>query len=112
MLEHMNTEKSFFPAGYPLAGKDYFGIQNMADKTNKLSSTNTIPKKNKAARIPVDSKPGRCIKRFLLKLSPGQDRLYCQEATANQKICFANQGSPNSVFSPNKSLGAGTIRKK
>ena len=71
MIERRNIEKGFFLAGHPLAGKDYWGIKNMANNSNTLSSTETVLKKNKRGRIPVDSKPGHCIERFLLKLPPG-----------------------------------------
>ena len=41
-LERKHIERGVFPPGHEWAGKEFWGIQNMPDKTNKLSSTNTI----------------------------------------------------------------------
>ena len=84
-------------------------IASMEDKTTKLTSANQTLRKNPNARIPVDSEPGQCIERFLRKLSPNQERLYCRVATEGQKKQFAASGYPHSEFSPKQPLGKSKV---
>ena len=45
------------------------------------------------------------------KISPGQVRFYCKEATPNQKRTFTGMGFEKAAMSPNQALGYNTIRE-
>lgn len=108
-LERHHIERGTFEVGHPWAGDEYWAIQNMPDKTNKLSSSNTILRKNRSGRIPVKSEPGQCILRFLDKFSPHQERVYCRPATLAQLQDLRRSGRKKSMFSAREPLGVNTI---
>ena len=81
----------------------------MPDKTNKLSSSNTINRKNRSRCIPVKSEPEQCILRLLVKFSPHQDLFYYRPATMAQMKEFCCLGHPNSIFSAREPLGVNTV---
>ena len=75
-----------FPTGHKWAGCQWFGIDFLIDKSNKLSIhkpyvrsiDDTMMKVPVMGNDPKATDPGGCIKIFLAKLSRGQDRLYCK----------------------------------
>ena len=111
-LERHHIISGVFPSNHPRSGQSFWTIQNMEDKTNKLTTTNTTLTRKEAnqPKIPVDSIPGQIISKYLEKLSPGQTRIYCKPATIAQKFKFLGQGHPNAVMSPNQPIGINTIR--
>ena len=90
-LERKHWVREVFDQGHPYAGEEYYGLENMPDKTNKLSASNPVVKNNVGMRVPVDSDFGRIITNYFSKLSPGQ--------------VFKNMGHPKALFSPNQPLG-------
>ena len=115
-MEFANFDVGTFESGHPFQGQEFYGIQSFQDKTNKLTTTNTVILRTTGMRIPKgdvnDPKSiGGCITRYLGKWSPGQTRLYCKPATASQKIHWTSIGYPKAAFSANQPIGVNTIRK-
>ena len=110
-LQRSNITKGVFEGSHEWGGEEYWGLQNMADKTHRLSTTNTTLRMEVQPRIPVKSIPGRIITNFMSKLSPIQDRIYCKAASPNQRKHFATLGYPDSSFSPNQPIGVNGISK-
>ena len=71
-LERHHIISGVFPSNHPRSGQSFWTIQNMEDKTNKLTTTNTTltRKEVNQPKIPVDSIPGQIISKYLEKLSP------------------------------------------
>lgn len=109
-----------FEAGHPFEGHSYYGIQNLIDKTHHLSLNNCYTRCSGDSagfiRIPVmdenDQKdPGGSIHRYIEKLSPGQMRMYCYEATRLEKMKWQHL-YPKACYSPNRPLGENAIATK
>ena len=85
-MEIRRLTSGSFPIGHKWAGCQWFGIDFLIDKSNKLSIhkpyvrsiDDTMMKVPVMGNDPKSTDPGGCIKRFLEKLSRGQDRLYCK----------------------------------
>ena len=85
MLETSNITHGTFPPEHPFNGHDWYGVENIQDKTHKLSIYKDRVRDTKnCMRIPVmDNDPnsadfGGSIQHYLAKLAPGQTRLYCK----------------------------------
>ena len=104
-LECRRLTSGVFPVGHKWAGCQWFGIDFLIDKSNKLSIHRPYVRsiEDTQMKVPVignDPKatdPGGCIKRFLEKLSPGQTRLYCKvvpkeyRRTGEDRLFYSNQ---------------------
>ena len=100
-----------FP-GHKLAGQEFFSLQGLNHKTEKLSFYNpTLKESELAMRIPCNTKQGKGIQLYLDSLGPGQMRFYCKVASPAQRRNFAAVGHKQALFSPNQPLGVNTIRK-
>ena len=107
LLETSNITHGSFPLDHPFNGHDWFGVENIQDKTHKLSIYKDRVRDTKnCMRMPVmDNDPtsadfGGSIQRFLAKLAPGQTRLYCKvvpeefravDKKGNYQVFYANQ---------------------
>ena len=99
-----------------LAGLPYVSIDNMLDKTNKLSVHNSyLRQTGHSMRFPCDfdddSNFGAALVRLVERMSPGQTRMYCQVATTTYIASLRRMGHTKAVFFPLKPLGAKTITK-
>lgn len=111
-LEVRNVMKDTFGPGHKLAGQEFFSLQGLNHKTEKLSFYNpTLKESELAMRIPCDTQQGRGIQLYLDSLGPGQMRFYCKVASPAQRRNFAAVGHKQALFSPNQPLGVNTIRK-
>ena len=106
-LEIHNFTHGTFPSTHPFSGYEWYGIENIQDKTHKLSiHKDRVRDTKNCMRVPVmDNDPtssdfGGSIKRFLEKLAPGQTRIYCKaipedlrsvDKSGNSKFFYANQ---------------------
>lgn len=109
-----------YPDDHPdpmLRGQWFVGFKHMnnADKTHKLSVHNSYVRETEMMRLPVnfddDDNTGAAIVRYLEKMSPGQERLYCQVASDAHRKELTRQGYPNAVFYASKPLGVNSMRK-
>ncbi len=79
-----NLTHGVFEEGHPFEGYMFYGLQDLFDKSNKLTFSNQYARcsdPSNVIRIPVmdvddQGDPGASIHRFIEKLSPGQQRLY------------------------------------
>ena len=112
-LERHDIASGVFPPDHPRSGQEYWTIQKMEDKTNKLTTTNTTLTRDHAnqPRIPVDSIPRQIIKKYLDKMAPQQTRIYCKPAPTAQKFRFLPEGHRNASMSPNQPNGINMICK-
>jgi len=90
-----NLTHGMFEAGHLFEGHYYFGLQDLWDKSNKLTFFNQTARETNITRIPVidrddQADPGGTIHRFLKMLSPGQQRLYCYEASKEERARWAH----------------------
>ena len=104
-----------FPEQHRYAGKSWVGIKELADKSHKLKLNNPIKRKTgDIMRLPIldindMSDPGSCLKRYKDKISPGQVRLYCYQATKAELHLFAAEGSHNAKMSPKRPIGENKV---
>ena len=99
-------------SGHPLAGKEFFTLQEFSHKTERLTFYNpTLKESETGMRIPCDTPQGKGIQRLLDSLGPGQMRLYCKVATNAQRHRFATIGHKKAVFSPNQPIGVNKVQK-
>ena len=119
-LTREQIQKGVYPQDHPdeeLRGNWFVGVQymNNSDKTQKLSVHHSYVRETETMRLPVnfedDNNLGASVIRYLAKLSPGQSRIYCQEAGANHKRALTMQGYPHAQFYAGKPLGVNSMRK-
>ena len=117
--EHTYFSKSQIKFGsYPdnfadanLAGRRYVSIDNMPrDKTCKLTVTNNYARRmHSCLRFPIDySDPrnfGAALERLILKMAPGQSRVYCKQATDAYLEGLRQQGNYDAEMYPTVVLG-------
>ena len=108
--------EGIFEKGHALEGKPWIGFDNMSDKSHQLSMTNTMMRKtNNLMRIPVEidniNSPGGMLKRYLMKVSPDQIRLYCREASPGMKRAFRANDYPAAQMSHKQPHGENAIGK-
>ena len=124
-LETNNITHGTFPSNHPFSGHEWYGVENITDKTHKLSiHKDRVRDTKNCMRVPImDDDPtssdfGGCIKRFLEKLAPGQTRIYCKVVPENvqsvdksgQSECFyANQPVGKNLISSLFKEGAGIL---
>ena len=124
-LETNNITHGTFPSNHPFSGHEWYGVENITDKTHKLSiHKDRVRDTKNCMRVPImDDDPtssdfGGCIKRFLEKLAPGQTRIYCKVVPENvqsvdksgQSECFyANQPVGKNLISNLFKEGAGIL---
>ena len=122
--EHLNLSPSHiklcrFPQNHivpQLAGTEYICVTCIPnDKTNKLSVHQShVVDTSDLFKIPVDhSDPdsfGASVVRFLGKLSPGQDRMYCKIADPVHRATLTKQGFPNALFMAHRHCGEKAVR--
>ena len=84
-LEVRNITHGFFPKNHPFSGYKYYGVSDLQDKTHKLSvNTDYVRDTCNNMRVPVmnDDRTsddlGGSIGRYLVKMAPGQIRIYCK----------------------------------
>ena len=99
-----------------LAGKPYVSIDNLSDKTNKLSVHNSYLRNcGTSMRFPVnfddDENFGAALVRLKQKIGPDQKRMYCQPAPKSYQLSLARMGHYNVHFYANKPLGPKSIAK-
>ena len=99
-----------------LAGLPYISIDNMLDKTNKLSVHNSyLRQTGNSMRFPCDfdddNNFGAALVRLVEKMSPGQTCIYCKVATTSYIASLQRMGHMKALFFPAKPLGAKTITK-
>ena len=114
--EHVNLKKNdlergAFEPGHPYAGEEYWGLKATERKTDKITTRNPALKQNDAMRIPVKSEFGLCIERYLYKLHPFQERMYCRPATTTQMAHWKTLNLDGVCYSPNQPLGINKIRE-
>ena len=104
-----------FPEQHRYAGKSWVGVKELTDKSHKLKLNNPIKRKTgNIMRLPIldindMSDPGSCLKRYKDKISPGQVRLYCYQATKAELHLFAAEGSHNAKISPKRPIGENKV---
>lgn len=110
-----NIDHGVIEAGHEYAGKMYYGINDLTDKSCKITFTNTVARQTNHMRLPVldENDPNDvagCIGRYLKKVSPSQLRLFCKEASPKQKHHYGTMGWPNAQMSPHQPLGHNAMR--
>ena len=127
---------SYVPPSDPKYGEiqGYIRMKGGVDKTARLSTNNSFTRDDtEFLPIPVGdfdgivhflcstyltliyfnfadmNDRGASIYRYLQKISPGQQRFYCYEATTNMKVQFRQAGYPSACMSPGRPLGSNTI---
>ena len=113
-LETSNITHGSFSSDHPFNGHDWFGVENIQDKTHKLSIYKDRVRDTKnCMRMPVmDNDPtsadfGGSIRRYLTKLAPGQTRLYCK-VVPEEFRAVDNKGNYQ-VFYGNQPLGKNAV---
>ena len=119
LLSPKHLENGTFPLDHPvqeLAGLPYVAVTCMPDdKSHKLSVNNSyVRDTSNQYRIPIiESDPnnlGSSIMRYLKKLVPGQERMYCKVASPGFKMKLALDGYPHAEFFDKRPLGENMIR--
>ena len=105
-----------FEAGHAFEGFKYYGIQGLYDKSCKLTIFNQTARETNITRIPVideedPADAGGSIHRFLEKISPGQQRLYCYEASMEERAKWVH-AYPNACYSPGRPLGENVVARR
>ena len=99
-----------------LAGTEYICVTCIPNnKINKLSVYQShVVDTSDLFKIPVNhSDPdsfGASVVRFLGKLSPGQDRMYCKVADPAHRATLTSQGFPNAMFIAHRHCGEKAVR--
>lgn len=93
----------------------WIGVESFQDKAHKLSVHNSIKRKtNNTMHLPVEienlSSPGGTLKRYMIKLSPGQKGFYCRSVSQLKGHKFGCAGFPNAEMSPKDVIGVHKIR--
>mmetsp|Transcript_4578 Transcript_4578/g.7743 ORF Transcript_4578/g.7743 Transcript_4578/m.7743 type:complete len:550 (+) Transcript_4578:127-1776(+) len=105
-----------FEAGSDFFGYEYIGVTNLTDKSHRIDPINDTARNTKnMMRLPIidmndPDDPGAIFKRLFDKMHPSQNRLYCKEATKNQKANFAMLGETIHM-SPHQPLGVNKVAK-
>ena len=119
MLSPKHLQFGNFPLNHPveeLAGVPYVSVICIPDdKSHKLSVYNSyVRDTSNQFRIPIiESDPnnlGSSIVRYLKKLVPGQERMYCKAASPGFKMKLALDGYPDAEYFDKKPLGENMIR--
>ena len=119
LLSPKHLENGTFQLDHPvqeLAGLPYVAVTCMPDdKSHKLSVNNSyVRDTSNQYRIPIiESDPnnlGSSIMRYLKKLVPGQERMYCKVASPGFKMKLALDGYPHAEFFDKRPLGENMIR--
>ena len=98
-----------------LRGKRYVAITNFgSDKSHSLSVTNSYARTmGHNLRFPIDENNRACfgasLERLLLKMAPGQVRIYSKEASDSYKASMAAKGYPQAMMYANKPLGRNKV---
>ena len=96
---------------HALAGHRYVAIDNMPrDKTSKITVTNAYARPmNNMLRFPINPNSPRCfgaaLERLILKMSPGQSRVYGKQATDMYLEGLRQQGNFDAQMYPTVVLG-------
>ena len=116
-LEVMDVIKGEFPEGHPYQGTEYYGLSGFEDKTKKLSlSNNYLNDFEEVIRCPyIPDDPENLagsIKRYLEKVTPGQQRFYCKVMSSKAKRKYVEAGGDEKhEFMVNTPLGKGKIKE-
>ena len=102
--------------GHPMEGLPFIGFDKIVDKGHQLTITNSVKRStHNKMRLPVCiddmASPGGTLKRYLLKVSPGQQRFYCRKASVSQRKLYTRQGFPNAQMSYSQPIGVNKIAK-
>ena len=116
--EHSNLKvcqvyQGKFEEGHEFAGLPFVGVKDMQDKTHKLSVHRSYVRDTSTfMRMPVgdvdDKKSnnfGSSLVRYLKKLAPGQEFLYCHVMKPDRRRSFSRLGLHNVRYEPNRKLG-------
>jgi hypothetical protein len=103
---------------YPaLAGHPYVALDNLIDKTCKLTVHNNYARRTSDfLRIPINEEDPAClgasVKRYMTKVAPGQVRLYCRVASAEYiQSNYRRHGNMTAMFYPNLPLGTNKVKE-
>ena len=114
-LQVNNFEKGVFPRSHPFAGFIHYSVNDLQDKTHKLSIyTDHVRDTKDCMRVPkLNDDPtsddfGGCIERWLAKLSPGQSRMYCKLIPDDRHTVCKSSGE-QLFFYPQCPMGKNTI---
>ena len=95
----------------------HIGVKNLSEKTVKISLKNGHARnESNDLRLPILSltdlnDPGGILNLYMDKISPGQKRMYCKEASEEAKIRYRMLGFPQPSMHHLKPLGKDTMRK-
>ena len=97
LFELPHVKRDVYEPDHPLAGQEYWGLQPRQYKNHQMTTANPILEEYTHGRIPCGdindpASPGGCIGRYMEKISPGQERIYCYEATKSEKNRFPQVG--------------------
>lgn len=116
-LRKCNVIMGKFEPSSRFKNHDFIGLTGLLDKTTKVSATNDYARKsNNNMRLPIidpedPRDPGAIFKRYVDKMHPHQDRVYCRPATSKQLRIFKMQGNNNAAMSPHQPYGVNKIAK-
>ena len=110
-LECKHWVRNMFEAGHLHEGKEFYAIQNMPDKTSKLSATNPVVKDRVGMRVPVKSSFGRIIRKVFCQIVAWPDAYLLPPYHRSPEGAFQAYGSSRRTFSPNQPIGEHSVRK-
>jgi hypothetical protein len=103
---------------YPnLAGHPYVSIDNLLDKTHRLTVNNNYAWfTSEFLRFPIiphsPADFGASLQRFISKMAPNQTQMYCRVASIKYiESNFRRHGNLTSIFYPNTPLGMNKLKQ-
>ena len=103
-FELFHVKRVTYEPDHPLAGQDDSGLQPRQYKNHQITTTNQILEEYTHGRIPcgdhnapVSPGPGGCITCYFGKIYPGQECIYCYEATMSKTNRLGILGVPKSL---------------